>query len=179
MPMVVNTAMVEQPISIHSITSSTRLRARSSGVMRLRTTRMVPIAMHHDEHRERHAADAAQLYVFRGRRAHRFADIGGRHVAGHEVAHVVENQGKLVGRQVAHAGRQVVGDQPQDDGVLESHPQQDDRERRQRAPHRRHHSVMTGQRMQIAHTASAAHQGERTRFADPERADRNYCQGKK
>ncbi len=45
MPMVVNTAMVEQPISIHSTTRSTRLRARSSGVMRLRTTRMVPIAM--------------------------------------------------------------------------------------------------------------------------------------
>ena len=45
MPMVVNTAMVEQPISSHSTTSSTRLRARSSGVMRLRTTRMVPMAM--------------------------------------------------------------------------------------------------------------------------------------
>ena len=45
MPMVVNTAMVEQPISIHSTTSSTRLRARSSGVMRLRTTRIVPTAM--------------------------------------------------------------------------------------------------------------------------------------
>ena len=42
---VVNTAMVEQPISIHSTTSSTRLRARSSGVMRLRTTRWLPIAM--------------------------------------------------------------------------------------------------------------------------------------
>ena len=36
MPMVVNTAIVEQPISSHSMTRSTRLRARSSGVM-LRT----------------------------------------------------------------------------------------------------------------------------------------------
>ena len=43
MPMVVNTAIVEQPINIHSMTSSTRLRARSSGVMRERTRITAPM----------------------------------------------------------------------------------------------------------------------------------------
>src|SRR6188472_2446615 len=33
MPMVVKTAIVEQPSSIHSVTRSTRLRARNCGVM--------------------------------------------------------------------------------------------------------------------------------------------------
>jgi hypothetical protein len=45
MPMVVNTAIVEQPMSSHSMTRSTRLRARSSGVMRERIAITAPTAM--------------------------------------------------------------------------------------------------------------------------------------
>ena len=45
MPMVVNTAIVEQPISNHSMTRSTRLRARNSGVMRARTMITAPMAI--------------------------------------------------------------------------------------------------------------------------------------
>ena len=43
-PIVVNTAIVEQPSSSHSVTRSTPLRARNSGVMRARIMMTPPIA---------------------------------------------------------------------------------------------------------------------------------------
>ena len=176
MPIVVNTAIVEQPISSHSITRSTRLRARSSGVMRARTAITVPMAitmtstvsaMRLMPRRCRYSADAARTASLTDRR---------RNVARDEIAHVVHDQRQIVRREIADSRRQVIGDQPQDDGVLEHQPHADDRERRQRAPHRRHQSVMTGERMQVAHAARAADQRERTRLADPERADRQQCE---
>jgi hypothetical protein len=53
MPMVVNTATVEQPINVHRISCSTRLRARSCGVMRRSSSQPppVPSAEHDDQQR--------------------------------------------------------------------------------------------------------------------------------
>ena len=45
MPIVVNTAIVEQPSSSHSVTRSTPLRARNCGVMRARIMMTAPIAI--------------------------------------------------------------------------------------------------------------------------------------
>ena len=44
-PSVVNTAIVEQPMRIHSMTRSTPLRARNSAVMRERITMVAAIAI--------------------------------------------------------------------------------------------------------------------------------------
>ena len=175
MPMVVNTAIVEQPISSHSMTRSTRLRARTSGVIFERTTSTVPTTMTSTS-----TVSAMRLmprrWIYSAEAARTDSGAVRRDVARDDVAHVVDHQRQLVLRQIAHAGRQLIHDQSQDDGVLEHEPHPDHGERRQRAPHRRHQSVMAGKGMKVAYAARAAHERERACLADPEGAHRKEGQ---
>ena len=68
MPMVVNTAIVEQPISIHSMTRSTPIAGAQLGRDARADHDHGADGHHHDQHGERHAADAAQLACIRRRR---------------------------------------------------------------------------------------------------------------
>ncbi len=108
MPTVVKTAIVEQPMSSHSITRSTLFRARSSGLMRPRSRTMATTAM------TRISTVSAMRLMPRSRvysaAAPRTASLTvfGRHVAGDEVADIVHDQRQLVGRQITHTRR--VGD---------------------------------------------------------------------
>jgi hypothetical protein len=63
MPIVVNTAIVEQPSSSHSVTRSTPLRARNCRGNARTNHDDSADREHRDEDRERHAADAAQAGV--------------------------------------------------------------------------------------------------------------------
>ena len=73
--MVVKTAIVEQPISSHSITLLDAIaRTQLGRDARAHHEITAPIAMHHDEHRERHAADAAQLDYSAAAALHRLTD---------------------------------------------------------------------------------------------------------
>ena len=93
------------------MTASTRLRARSSGVMRARTTSTVPIVMTMTSTvSAMRLMPRSWMYSAAAARTGSLTDAG-RHIARHEVAHVVEHQRQLVVRQIAHARRQVIGDQ--------------------------------------------------------------------
>ena len=130
-PMVVKTAIVEQPISSHSMTRSTRLRARSSGVMRERTAITAPMAitmtstvraMRLMPRRCRYSAEAA-------RTASLTVDAGTLPATRLRTSFMTSDR-SFAERSRTPAG-QVIDDQPQDDGVLECQPQSDDRERGQ------------------------------------------------
>ena len=150
MPMVIRTATVEHAIRKKRSTRSTRLRARSSGVIRPSRHHSAPAA-------KPNTATAAKAPPVRLSSAYRLGGAGQRRfdlapagAVARKVADIGQDQRARLCRSAAELGRQCVHDQGSDDFGTGGRPQREHGERRQRNPDRQVRAVIARPRMQAA-----------------------------